>query len=80
MDLRSKMEIRQFLGTGTRMTTVKVDQGEIELYVNFQSLGVTQKESFFLKNLNNIYQRICIIGTDEIVNGNFYPTWTCHRL
>ena len=73
--LKFKMEIHQLLGTGTRMIKVKVDKREIEFNVNFQSLGVTEKESFFLKNLNNIYQRICIIGTNEIVNGNFSPAW-----
>ena len=75
MDLKFKMEIHQLLGTGTRMIKVKVDKREIEFNVNFQSLGVTEKESFFLKNLNNIYRRICIIGTNEIVNGNFSPAW-----
>ena len=66
------------LGRGKNM--LKDDNGGLEFNVNFQSLGVTKKESSDQKNLNSIFLKIYIIGTELIVNDSYSLEWTCHKL
>ena len=80
MRLKLQRKISQMVDLGQRKTTIDDDNGGIEFNVNFQSLGVTEKEGSDKKNLNNIFLKIYIIGTELIVNDSYSLEWTCHKL